>query len=137
LRDLQRTRNQLLAEVATFEHFRPGTLVERYRKCGKASCHCANDDRHAHGPCWSLTFPVEGKTVTRVIPAGPAVDRTQKQIAEYRRFREWVARFTEVNLQVCDEDLAQAEVASDDAGAAKKGASRRNSSRKSSGRSTS
>lgn len=131
LRDLQRTRSQLLTEVTTFDQFRPGTLTERYRKCGKPSCHCASDDRHAHGPCWSLTFPVAGKTVTRVIPSGPGVERTQQQIAEYRRFREWVARFTEVNLRVCDEELAQVKAAPV-AGAAKKGASQKTSSRRSS-----
>ena len=32
----------------------------------------------------------EGKTVTRIIPTGPAVERTQHQIAEYQRFRTLV-----------------------------------------------
>lgn len=131
--DLQRKRTQLLAEVATFAEFRPGTLVERYRKCGKSACWCAKGDQRAHGPCWSLTFPVAGKTVTRVIPSGSAVERAQRQITEYRRFREWVAQFTEVNLQMCDEELAQTKAATP-TGAAKKGASHRISSRRSSGR---
>ena len=130
-RDLLRTRNQLVAELEALAQFRPGSLIERYRKCGKPSCRCANDDRHAHGPCWSLTFPVEGKTVTRVIPAGDGVKRTQQQVAEYRRFRDWVSRFTEVNIKLCDEDLALAKTAPP-AGAAKKGASQRNSARRSS-----
>jgi hypothetical protein len=33
---------------------------------------------------------VKGKTVTRIIPTGPAVERTRHQIAEYRRFRALV-----------------------------------------------
>ena len=73
LPDLQRKRSQLLVQVGSFNELRPGTLVQRYRKCGKASCWCSAQDERGHGPCWSLTFPVKGKSITRVIPAGAEV----------------------------------------------------------------
>ena len=54
---------------------RPGSLVARFRKCGKRNCHCAAEGAPGHGPSWSLTHGVRGKTVTRVIPAD-AVEET-------------------------------------------------------------
>jgi hypothetical protein len=48
---------------------------------------------------------VQGKTVTQVIPAGPAVARTQAQLAEYRRFRQLIQAFVEVSTRLCDAQL--------------------------------
>ena len=79
---------------------RPGSLVPRYRKCGKANCHCAASRARGHGPSWSLTRALGGKTVTRVIPAD-AVERTQRQIAEYKRWQRLSGELVEVSEQLC------------------------------------
>ena len=86
---------------------RPGSLVGRFRKCGKANCHCAQPPSEAHGPSWSLTRGVEGKTVTKVIPPGNAVEQTKAQIAESRRFRKLIEEFIELNVQIRDQQLAK------------------------------
>ncbi len=52
---LRQQRATLLAQIAAIEEFRPGSLVERYRKCGKPTCHCAREGERGHGPSWSLT----------------------------------------------------------------------------------
>ena len=59
-------------QLASLGDLRPGSLVARF-KCGKPNCHCAAEGAPGHGPSWSLTRGVRGKTVTRVIPAD-AVD---------------------------------------------------------------
>ena len=102
-------RDHLRAQLAEVGDMRPGSLVERYRKCGKPSCHCARKGAAGHGPSYSLTHPVKGKTVTRIVPAGPAVERTRQQIAEYQRFRALVREFVAVNEQLCDRQLRPAE----------------------------
>ena len=80
---LEQQRAQILAQSSGIGDLRPGSLVERYRRCGKPTCHCAAEDSRGHGPSFSLTHKVDGKTITRVVPAG-LVARTQQQIAEYR-----------------------------------------------------
>jgi len=102
-------RDHLRAQLSTVGDMRPGSLAERYRKCGKPSCHCARKGAHGHGPSYSVTHPVKGKTVTRVIPAGPAVERTRHQIAEYQRFRALVRELVAVSEQLCDLQLRPAE----------------------------
>lgn len=100
-------RDQLKTELAAVGDMRPGSLVPRFRKCGKPSCHCAKKGDHGHGPSYSLTHAVSGKTVTYVISAGEAVERTRAQLDEYRRFRVLVREFVAISEQICDLQLKQ------------------------------
>jgi len=124
LETLQKRRNELLSELASIGDLRPGSLVERYRKCGKPNCHCASESGGGHGPSWSLTRQVAGKTVTRVIPVD-ALDEVREQIAEYRRFRDLGAELIEVSAQLCDARLRAKKTSSETAQAEKGGSKKR------------
>ncbi len=131
---LIRRREALRQELAAVGDMRPGSLVGRYRKCGKPSCHCADASSEGHGPSWSLTRAVGGKTVTKIIPAGTAVERTRAQITEHRRFRGLTRELVEVSEKVCDAQLAAGKAATEEE-AAKKGGSKKPLTRKSGPRS--
>jgi Family of unknown function (DUF6788) len=105
LQQLETERERLKNQLSRVGDMRPGSLVGRFRKCGKASCHCAQPASESHGPSWSLTRAVEGKTVTKVIPTGSGVEQTKAQIAEYRRFRKLVQELIELNVRICDQKL--------------------------------
>jgi len=79
---------------------RPGSLVARFRKCGKATCHCAKQDVPADGPSYSPTHPVGGKTVARIIPAG---QHWSKPVPSY--FRQLVQQLVGRSEQICDWQL--------------------------------
>jgi len=102
-------RHQLAASLAHVEDLRPGFLSARFRKCGKPNCHCAQKDSPGHGPSYSLTHRVAGKTVTQIIPQGPAVERAKAQIAEYHRFRNLVRELILVSEQICSAQVRNAE----------------------------
>ncbi|OGV91207.1 MAG: hypothetical protein A3K19_23300 [Lentisphaerae bacterium RIFOXYB12_FULL_65_16] len=100
-------RLHVMAELQSLGDFRQGSLVERFRRCGKPRCHCANPGDPGHGPSFSLTRSAEGKTITQVIPAQEA--RTAGlQIAEYHRFRGLCRELTAVNEEICRVRLAAA-----------------------------
>ena len=101
LQTLRDRRDQLAASLARIDDLRPGFLTARFRKCGKPNCHCAQKDSPGHGPSYSLTHRVGGKTVTQVIPQGPAVERAKAQIAEYRRFRNLIRELIVISEQIC------------------------------------
>jgi len=122
---LEQRRAELKAKLAQVGDLRPGSLVERYRRCGKAGCHCAATGAEGHGPSWSLTREVGGKTVTRVIPA-EAVAQTWQHVAEYQRFRGLVREMVETSEQLCGAKLDAAQAASGKE-AAKKGAPKKGS----------
>jgi len=105
LKALRDKRALITARLAQVDDLRPGFLTARFRKCGKSNCHCAQKDSLGHGPSYSLTHRVGGKTVTQVIPQGPAVERAKAQIAEYRRFRNLVRELITVSEQICSVQL--------------------------------
>ncbi len=68
LQALKEHREHPVRELTTLGDVQSGSLVPRYRRRGKPSCHCAAEGDPGHGPSWSLTRRVQGKTVTRIIP---------------------------------------------------------------------
>src|SRR5713226_10679291 len=102
LKALRDKRASITARLTQIDDLRRGSLSARFRKCGKPNCHCAQKDSPGHGPSYSLTHASGGKTITQVIPQGPAVDRTRAQIAEYRRFRKLVQELIAVSEQLCN-----------------------------------
>ena len=132
LEELERQQAELKAQLSSVRDMRRGSLVARYRNCGKASCCCAAAQHPGHGPSLSLTWQEEGKTRTKIIPV-EAAERTKAQIAEFRRFRRLSRELVEVSERICDARLAseQAEAQA----TAKKGGSKKSSRRRSSRRS--
>ena len=126
LKELEAERERIKAQLAELSDMRPGSLVERYRKCGQPGCRCAREGSRGHGPSWSLTRAVAGKTVTKVIPSGLAVERTREQIKVYRRFRELAQELVELNVRICDRRLQEGSEETFDA--------QKNSARRRSGR---
>ena len=124
LEQLEQRRDDLRQQLAALGDLRPGSLVARYRKCGKPYCHCAKDGSRGHGPSWSLTRQVAGKTVTRIIPPD-AVAQTQAQIAECQRLRRLTGELIEVSDALCQTRLSDGRGGG--AEAQKKGALKRGS----------
>ena len=57
-----------------------GSLVERWMRCGKPNCACANNRANWHGPYFQLSWKDKGKTVSRRLPPEQA-----------ELYRQWVA----------------------------------------------
>lgn len=129
LSGLREQRAALLAQIAAIQEFRPGSLVGRFRKCGKPTCHCAREGDRGHGPSWSLTRAVKGKTVTKIVPAD-RVEATQQQIERYRELQRLLHEYTELNVTICDTLLQDGHGQSDGPEGAEKGGSTRNSGSK-------
>jgi Family of unknown function (DUF6788) len=101
LAELERRRAELYAELARVGDFRRGSLNEVRRKCGKPNCACAAPGHPGHGPQWNLTRKAEGRTRTVHLRPGPELEKARREVAEYERFRDLVARLTEVNETIC------------------------------------
>jgi len=101
LAELERWRAGLYAELARVGDFRRGSLNEARRKCGKPNCACAAPEHPGHGPQWNLTRKADGRTRTVHLKPGPELDKARGEVAEYERFRDLVARLTEVNEAIC------------------------------------
>ena len=65
---------------------RRGSVSERTIKCNKPGCACARDPKARHGPYFSLTRSVKGKTHSRFLTAQQAV-LARQQIEAGHQFR--------------------------------------------------
>ena len=106
---LERRRDEIRREIAGLGDLRPGSLVERYRRCGKPGCHCMREGERGHGPTWSLTRSLAGRTVTRVVAQGRGVDLTRAHLAEYRRLRRLLSEFLDLSKRLCEVRLHAAQ----------------------------
>ena len=132
VKGLDTRREEIRRELASIGDLRPGSLFERYRKCGKRGCHCAREGDPGHGPNWVLTSKVNGRALTRAIPR-EAVAETRSQIDEYKRLRSLTAELVEVSEGLCHARLSAGREAGREV---KKGASRKPSRRRSGARSS-
>jgi len=100
LEALEKRRERLLEEIKSLGDMRRGTLVERYIPCGKKNCHCKKPGSKGHGPAYSFTHKVKGKTQTKYFNPKQA-ELVREQIENRKRFSTLSNKFLEVNEEIC------------------------------------
>jgi len=93
---LRQRKFRRLADLDVPPDALPGSLSRTHRRCGKPTCHCADDAGH---PVWSLTFMVQGKKRVERIPDA-WVDDVRRQVDAGRAFKEAVAEVFAANAQL-------------------------------------
>ena len=122
----------LAASLAAPQPMRRGSVSERFVKCSKAGCPCASDPKARHGPYYSLTRAVRGKTQSRFLNAAQAAV-ARRQVDAGQKFRKRLDEYWRVCEQWADAELDQSAAAPQQA--AQKGGSKPPSKPKSSKRS--
>ncbi len=92
---LEQRRDALLARLHALPNLMRGTVYERLRKCGRATCACAHGGpKH---PTRQLTVTLRGTTRTRYVRRDE-LERVQALIATYQALWAIVDELTAVNL---------------------------------------
>jgi hypothetical protein len=94
----QRRRDTITAEIAALGWVLPGSLTERFTRCGNPTCRCRAEPPQLHGPYTTWTRKVDNKTVTRTLTAEQA-ERYQPWFDNARRLRELLAELEVLSLQ--------------------------------------
>ena len=62
-------RERLLGQLPDLRQVLRGSLVTRYRRCGRRNCHCAKEGDRGHGPAYYLMVTVAaGRTLQVYVP---------------------------------------------------------------------
>lgn len=93
---LRRRKRQLLVPLRLPPDGLPGSLAQTHRRCGKASCHCAQGKGH---PVWSLTFMLQGRKRVERIPE-EWVAWVRQRVGSGRKFKEAVGEVFAINAQL-------------------------------------
>ena len=93
---LRQRKHDLLRRLRIPPNALPGSLSLTHRRCGKASCRCADGEGH---PVWSLTFMAEGKRRVEHIP-NDWVEEIRPLVEQGREFKEAAAEILAANAQL-------------------------------------
>ncbi len=128
IHEAQVQRKQIFEQLQNLGAFRPGSFIERYVTCGNPNCHCAQPGDKRHGPHYLITRKVHKQTVSKPIKQSEAAI-AKTQVERYQLFQSLIHDLVEVNIRICDTELAMQEAAAEGTAAKKRG-SRQNSPRK-------
>jgi len=112
---------ELAQELSQPVPMRRGSLSTRWMKCSKPGCACAEDPEARHGPYYSLTRRVGGRTRSRYLSAEQA-EQVGEQIAAGKAFRQRLEAYWEACEQWADAQIDSDAAAAD---AEKRGSGRR------------
>lgn len=99
---LEAERARLYADLSEVGDFRRGALAAVFRRCGKPNCRCARPGEQGHGPQYNLTRWAGGKTVTVHLRPGPQLEKAEREVASWERFRALTGEIEQVNEAICE-----------------------------------
>jgi hypothetical protein len=98
---LEDRRAGIQSQISQLGDMRSGSITGTGGHCGNPNCHCHRAGDPGHGPYSRLTRKVDGKTITETFPSPASLAKAEREVAEYRRFRELSGKLLEVNEQIC------------------------------------
>jgi len=95
---LRKRRNALLRQLPPLQSILRGSLIERYKRCGKPGCKCA--DGSGHGPKYYLSVSYPGLRPQMDYVPQELYVQTAEFLANYHRAREILEAISEINREL-------------------------------------
>ena len=95
---LRKRRDALLRQLPPLQAILRGSLIERYKRCGKPGCKCA--DGPGHGPKYYLSISYPGLRPQMDYVPQESYALTAEFLANYRRVREILEAICEINREL-------------------------------------
>jgi hypothetical protein len=95
---LRKRRNALLRRLPPLEAILRGSLIERYKRCGKPGCKCA--DGPGHGPKYYLSVSYPGLRPQMDYVPQESYAQTAELLSNYHRAREILEAVCEINREL-------------------------------------
>jgi len=95
---LRRRRQVLLRQLPPLKAILRGSLIERYKRCGKPGCKCA--DGPGHGPKYYLSVSYSGLRPQMDYVPQESHAQIAGSVANYHRAREILEAISEINREL-------------------------------------
>jgi len=95
---LRKRRQALLRQLPPLKAILRGSLIERYKRCGKPGCKCA--DGPGHGPKYYLSVSYPGLRPQMDYVPQESYLQTTELLANYHRVREVLEQICEINREL-------------------------------------
>ena len=92
-------RRELVASgLPSFSEIVRGSLVTRYRRCGKPTCHCATTE--GHGPAHYLVVTIKPGKTEQILLSEEMLPVARQFLDNYNRWWMAVEKVSEVNRRL-------------------------------------
>lgn len=95
---LRRRRQQLLRQLPPLDRLLRGSLIERYKPCGKPGCKCARGP--GHGPKYYLSVSQYGRQPKMDYIPQDYQSQASECLANYHRLREILDEICAINHEL-------------------------------------
>jgi hypothetical protein len=95
---LRRRRKALLRQLPALEGILRGSLIERYKRCGKPGCKCVHGP--GHGPQFYLSVSHAGERPQMQYVPSNYHDEVSQRLNEYRQCRKILDEICEINFEL-------------------------------------
>lgn len=95
---LRRRRRALLRRLPSLEAILKGSLIERYKPCGKPGCKCAQG--RGHGPKYYLSISRTGQRPRMDYVPQEYLGQVQEYLANHRLAREILDEISQINQEL-------------------------------------
>ena len=95
---LRKRRNALVRQLPSLPSILRGTLIERYKPCGKPGCKCAQG--RGHGPKYYLSISYPGQRPQMDYVPQEAAEQVAEYLANNRRVRAILDQICEINREL-------------------------------------
>jgi hypothetical protein len=92
---LRRRRHHLVEQLPPQEAILRGSLIERYKRCGKPGCKCATG--RGHGPKYYLSVSHPGARPQMDYVPQAALEQVRTSLANYQRLRAVLEEICAIN----------------------------------------
>ena len=93
-------RDRLLAKLPDLRQVLRGSLVTRYRRCGRAGCHCAARGERGHGPAYYLMVTVAPGQTLQIYVRREHKTAVEGWIENFRLAREKLEEISTLNREL-------------------------------------
>jgi len=95
---LRRRRNTLVRQLPPLGSILRGSLIERYKRCGKPGCKCA--EGRGHGPKYYLSVSFPGQRPQMDYVPQETYPQVTELVANYHRVREILEEICTINREL-------------------------------------
>jgi len=91
-------RQKFAAGLPPFEEMVRGSLVTRYRRCGKPNCHCVETE--GHGPAHYLAVTLKGGKTEQILLSEEMLPVARQYLDNYKCWWDALERVSDVNRRL-------------------------------------
>ena len=98
MKKLFERREMLASGLPSFAEIVRGSLVTRYRRCGKPTCHCVKDE--GHGPAHYLVVTLKPGKTEQILLSEEMLPVARQFLDNYKRWGAAVEKVSAVNRRL-------------------------------------